>query len=118
MFAQYFSEKTCPPKSTFGESKKCMIVYTDKEIKQTVKNLLKEKRKEIYKVTEKALLKKFGEVTQAEKAAIWDIITGKDKDLALTREDRLAMPAIFEELGIQATYTQSNGGALNMTISL
>ena len=62
-----------------------MIVYTDKEIKQTVKNLLKEKRKEIYKVTEKALLKKFGEVTQAEKAAIWDIITGKDKDLALTR---------------------------------
>ena len=39
----------------------------------------------VYWIAETALLSEFGEVTHADEAALWDIITGRVEDLIFSR---------------------------------
>ena len=119
LFGYHFEEQTCPLKSKgsilFGSSRgsKCVIKYSDKQIKQTIKDLQKEKHRQLLALVEVALAKKFPDYTDADRSALYEILKA---GVTLGRDDRDTIPLIFKDMGITATYNAFGEGSLEVDI--
>ena len=82
LFGISISEHTCSPTSILSRANSCKVEYNNKQIKQIVRDLLKTQDNHIQELVVRALSKE-RKVTQDDKVAMWDIITGKEKKLKL-----------------------------------